>query len=192
MMSHRLTADATLEPLEPWQAEELAAFVAAHRDFIDPWIPLGHVVHDVASAERFLRDYAERAARDDGRILAIRVDGELVGGAVFRTFSTATRTCELGVFLAPAATGRGLVTLACRAMIDWAFSARGMLRVEWRADPANAPSIAVARRLGMTREGLLRQASRLGDRQFDVEMWSLLAAEWDLPSSALEGLPSSS
>lgn len=169
---------AELTPLEPGQACELAAFVAAHRDFLDPWIPLGHVVHDTESAAEFLRTYAERAARDDGVLRAIRLDGELVGGTVFRVFDVGRRVCELGVFLAPTATGRGLVTRAARAMIDWAFTERGMMRVEWRSDPANAPSIAVARRLGMTREGLLRQASRLGEQQFDVEVWSVLPQEW--------------
>ena len=174
----RLGDGAELTPLEPAQACELAAFVTAHREFLDPWIPLGHVVHDADSAAEFLRTYAERAVRDDGVLRAIRLDGELVGGTVFRVFDVGRRVCELGVFLAPTATGRGLVTRAARAMIDWAFTERGMMRVEWRTDPANAPSIAVARRLGMTREGLLRQASRLGERQFDVEVWSVLAQEW--------------
>lgn len=178
LLSHRLTDEATLESLEPWQAAELAAFVAAHKAHLDPWIPLGHVVHDTESAERFLRTYAERAARDDGRIFAIRLAGELAGGTVFRRFEYARRTCELGVWLAPTATGRGLITLACRAMIDWAFTARGMARVEWQANPANAASIAVARRLGMTREGVLRSGSRLGEKQQDAEMWSILAEEW--------------
>jgi RimJ/RimL family protein N-acetyltransferase len=190
LLSYRLTEDATLESLEPWQAAELAAFLAANKAHLDPWIPLGLLVHDAGSAERFLRTYAERAARDEGRIYAIRLAGEMVGGTVFRTFEYARRACELGVWLAPAATGRGLITLACRAMIDWAFTARGMARVEWQVNPANAASIAVARRLGMTREGLLRRGSRLGEQQQDVEMWSVLAEEWHpshggLPSSAL-------
>ncbi|MGI5131853.1 GNAT family N-acetyltransferase [Pseudonocardia sp. CA-107938] len=181
LLAHRLTDDATLEALEPWQAAELAKFVAANKAHLDPWIPLGHVVHDEETAERFLRAYAERAARDDGRIYAIRSAGELVGGTVFRRFEYDRRTCEIGVWLAASATGRGLITLACRAMIDWAVHARGMLRVEWQANPANTASIAVARRLGMTREGVLRSASRLGDRQQDVEMWSILAEEWSSP-----------
>jgi len=164
--------------MEPWQAGEFAAFVVANKAHLDPWIPLAHVVHDTESAERFLHRYAERATRDEGRIYAIRLAGELVGGTVFRTFELSRRTCELGVWLAPHASGRGLITQACRAMIDWAFTARGMARVEWQANPANAASIAVAQRLGMTREGLLRMGSRLGEQQQDVEMWAVLASEW--------------
>jgi RimJ/RimL family protein N-acetyltransferase len=63
-------------------------------------------------------------------------------------------------------------------MIDWALRVRGMHRVEWRCAPGNTRSSAVARRLGMTREGVLRQAFPLRGERHDVEVWSLLATEW--------------
>jgi ribosomal-protein-serine acetyltransferase len=63
-------------------------------------------------------------------------------------------------------------------LIDRAFDERGMHRVDWYASSANEPSINVARRLGMTREGVLREAyPHRGVRQ-DIEVWSVLAPEW--------------
>jgi RimJ/RimL family protein N-acetyltransferase len=50
--------------------------------------------------------------------------------------------------------------------------------VEWHTVPDNARSIAAARRLGMTREGVLRSAYPLGGVRHDVEIWSVLPAEW--------------
>jgi RimJ/RimL family protein N-acetyltransferase len=63
-------------------------------------------------------------------------------------------------------------------MIDWAFRVRGMHRVEWRCATGNTRSSAVARRLGMTREGVLREASPLRGVRHDVELWAVLATEW--------------
>ncbi|MFC4858744.1 GNAT family N-acetyltransferase [Actinophytocola glycyrrhizae] len=71
-----------------------------------------------------------------------------------------------------------LVTRASTAMIDWAFRERGMHRVEWRCPSANTRSSAVARRLGMTREGTLREAFSLHGVRHDVEVWAVLASEW--------------
>jgi RimJ/RimL family protein N-acetyltransferase len=102
---------------------------------------------------------------------------ELVGGCLFRTFDTGIRTCELGVWLSADAEGRGLITRACRDLIDWAIDARGMNRVEWQCVPHNKRSIAVAERLGMTRDGVLRQSFPFNDEMLDVEVWSLLAGE---------------
>ncbi|MGW7192625.1 GNAT family N-acetyltransferase, partial [Streptomyces sp. NPDC054838] len=99
-------------------------------------------------------------------------------GVLFRIFEAETGNCEVGCWLEPAAAGRGLVTAACRILIDWAFRARGMHRAEWRASSANLKSLAVAERLGMTREAVLRESyPHRGVRQ-DTEVWAVLASEW--------------
>jgi ribosomal-protein-serine acetyltransferase len=66
-------------------------------------------------------------------------------------------------------------------MIDWVFRVRGLARVEWLTDPRNARSAAVARRLGFTREGLLRSSFVLGEERRDTEVWAVLAGEWRSP-----------
>ncbi|OKK20476.1 GCN5 family acetyltransferase [Streptomyces sp. CB00455] len=178
MFSIDLTDDARLFPLEPWHAGEFLAHMDRGRDYIGEHIALADLVTDLDSARAFLTGYARKTAEDAGRIYGIRVGGTLVGGVLFRVFEPATGTCEAGCWLEPAAAGRGLVSRACRVLIDWAFGERGMHRVEWRASPANGKSIAVAERLGMTREGVLRQNHlHRGVRQ-DTEIWSLLAPEW--------------
>ncbi|MBB3725145.1 RimJ/RimL family protein N-acetyltransferase [Nonomuraea dietziae] len=53
-----------------------------------------------------------------------------------------------------------------------------MHRVEWQVSSKNTPSINVARRLGMSRDGVQRENSlHRGVRQ-DTEIWSVLAPEW--------------
>ncbi|WP_049578000.1 GNAT family N-acetyltransferase [Streptomyces sp. SBT349] len=178
MLSTPLGPGAELCPLEPWQAEELAAFTDRARDHLSPWLPWAHDVTDTESARGFLQRYADRQAADSGRILGIRLDGALVGGTIFRVFSAAQGSCEIGAWLSPEAQGRGLVTRAAGAMIEWAVEARGLARVEWLVSPANAPSIAVARRLGMTHEGTLRSVFGMSGTRHDLEVWAVLAEEW--------------
>lgn len=57
---------------------------------------------------------------------------------------------EVGWVLAPTARGRGLATEAGRACIEWGFRDFALPYVTAYIGPANANSIAVARRLGMT------------------------------------------
>ncbi|MFC4053930.1 GNAT family N-acetyltransferase [Actinomadura syzygii] len=178
MFAHRLADDAELRPLEPWQSAEFAEHVARVRDDIVEYIPWGHLIVDEATARAYLDSYAEKQARDAGRIYGIWMDGVLQGGTLFRTFDAAMGVCELGVWLAAEARGRGLITTAARHMIDWTFGTRGMHRVEWHCDRRNTSSSAVARRLGMTREGVLRESYLLGGTRRDVEIWAVLADEW--------------
>ncbi|MBH5336128.1 GNAT family N-acetyltransferase [Streptomyces pactum] len=169
---------ARLCPLEPWQAAEFLAHIDRGREFIGRYNGLPDVVTDLASSRAYLASYAEKAAADTGRICGIRSDGTLVGAVILRTMDTAQGTAEAGCWLEPAAAGRGLVTRAARVLIDWAVEERGIHRVEWWVSSGNAPSIAVARRLGMTREGVLRQSYLYRGERHDQEIWSVLAPEW--------------
>jgi len=169
--------NAELRALEPWLAAEFAAFIEAARPHLAPWLPWATSITDEAGAREFLQRYADRQAGGEGRIYGIWLDDRLVGGALFRTFDAASGVCELGVWLAPSAQGQGLVTRAARQMIDWAIRVRGLNRVEWHCAVDNQRSIAVAQRLGMTREGVLRSAFSLDGARQDVEIWSLLAGD---------------
>ncbi|MFC8267127.1 GNAT family N-acetyltransferase [Streptomyces cinereoruber] len=169
---------AELRPLEPWRAEEFLAHMDRGREYVGRHIGLPDVVEDLDSARSFLRAYAEKAAHDTGRIFGIWTGGTLVGGVMFRTMDVDHGTAEAGCWLEPSAAGKGLVTRACRVIIDWAVEERGIHRVEWYASTKNGASVAVARRLGMTREGVLRENYPHRGVRTDTELWSVLAPEW--------------
>ncbi|MFD7526960.1 GNAT family N-acetyltransferase [Streptomyces sp. NPDC059849] len=169
---------AELRPLEIWQAQEFLDHMDRARALIDPWIPFASFATDLDSARELLRRYAEKQAADTGRIYGIWLDGTLVGGVLFRIFDAESGNCEIGCWLEPAGEGRGLITRAARRLIDWAFLERGMHRVEWDASAANTASIAVAERLGMTRDGVLRENYLYRGVRHDSEIWSVLAREW--------------
>ncbi|MEU6532661.1 GNAT family protein [Streptomyces sp. NPDC046928] len=169
---------AELRPLEPWHADAFLAHLERGREFIGRFIPFGSAVTDPASARDTLQRYADLRAADSASYHGIWLDGKLVGGVLTLHFDAAAGTCEVGCWLEPAATGRGLVTRAMRVLIDWAVEERGIHRVEWVAAAGNTASLDVARRLGMTRDGVRREAHLHGGVRHDLEIWSVLAPEW--------------
>ncbi|GAA3376004.1 GNAT family protein [Streptomyces sannanensis] len=169
---------AELRPLEPWHAEEFLAHIDRGRDFIGEHVPFPTRSTDVASARKLLDSFAQKHAADSGRMYGIWLDGTLVGGVLFPNFDAEAGTAEVGCWLEPAATGRGLITRAARVLIDWAVEERGIHRVEWLTSSANIPSINVAKRLGMTRDGVLRESYPYKGVRQNTEVWSILAPEW--------------
>lgn len=89
---------------------------------------------------------------------AIRVDGAVAGMIGLHRLGRGEG--ELGYWMAPEFRGRGLLTEASRAVIDWGFSAEGLelARIQWRAVTGNVASARTARTLGFRYEGLLRRA----------------------------------
>jgi ribosomal-protein-serine acetyltransferase len=186
---------AELALLEPWHADEFFATLDRARPELLAAIPAAHQVHSVDDARTVLRRWADAHAEDTRHLFGIWREGalpddsapqaslEFVGVVQLFSFDAAMGTCEMGVWLAPWAQGGGLMTTACRAVLDWAIRVRGMRRVQWCNNPANLRSSALARRLGMTREGLLRSSFTLAGERWDNEVWSVLSEEWPTPAA---------
>jgi ribosomal-protein-serine acetyltransferase len=184
-----------LAMLEPWHAEQFLEAVARSREHLAAAAPVAHGVFTVDDARKYLRSWADGHASDSKHLFGIWQHGNLIGCCQLFGFDARMGGCELGAWIAPEAEGRGLVTRACRSVIDWAILIRGLSRVQWTNNPTNQRSSAVARRLGMTREGLLRSATVLNspaldlvsaDERWDAEVWSVLAAEWPTTVSMAE------
>lgn len=178
MLTLALTDDVELRDLQPWQSELFFAHVEANRAHIAPWMSWVESVVDIPSATAWLRRYADKQARDEGRIFGIWRGADLLGAVLFRTFDTESGSCEIGCWLGRDAEGSGLMTLAARTLLDWAFGVRGMVRVQWRTFPENTRSIALARRIGMTQEGVLRKAFVHEGVHRDEIVLAILAQEW--------------
>ncbi|WP_380172020.1 GNAT family N-acetyltransferase [Kineococcus sp. DHX-1] len=168
---------AQLRPLEVRHAEEFAAHLDQAREHVRPWVGASFLAEGVEGARATLSRYAASQAEDGGRLVGLWLDGRLVGGVMYVTFSAAAGTCELGCWLEPAGEGRGLVTRAARVLLEHAFDDRGLHRAEWRCRADNVRSAAVARRLGMTLEGTLREAWRNGGAWHDKQVWGVLATD---------------
>jgi RimJ/RimL family protein N-acetyltransferase len=70
-------------------------------------------------------------------------------------------------------------TEAMFLMMQWAFEA-GYRRYEWKCDALNAPSRAAAQRLGLSFEGIFRQATVYKGRNRDTAWYAAIDSEWPL------------
>ena len=73
--------------------------------------------------------------------------------------------------------GRGIGTVVAAQLIRFAFEKLGLHRVEGTCDPRNLASAAILRKVGMTREGQLREMIELRDGWRDSEIYSILDGE---------------
>jgi RimJ/RimL family protein N-acetyltransferase len=116
-------------------------------------------------AEAFLQDQVRRGWESGERLeFAVRpaaASRRLIG--TISLFGFRDGTAEIGYAVHPDGRGRGYVTEAVGAVLDWAFApdpdGLGLERVQWRALAFNHASAAVAQRLGFAFEGRRRSAA---------------------------------
>jgi ribosomal-protein-serine acetyltransferase len=174
-----LPGGARLRPFEESDAEELFALTDRHRAHLEPWMPWVPFVTSAADSLEFIRATRRQLDADEGMQLAlVDGDGAIAGVAGFHRFDWANRATTIGYWLGADHQGRGLMTAAVRGLVDHAFEARGLHRIEIAAAVENARSRAIPERLGFREEGVRRQAERHGDRWLDLVVYALLAPEW--------------
>lgn len=179
MLHIPLTDEAELLQLAPDHAEELFALVAANRAYLRAWLPW---VDDMRTADNS-RDFIARMAREYAEggnpTAVIRYRDRLAGVIGIHTINWNDRKTSIGYWLGEAFQGQGLMTRACRAMVEHALVTERLNRVEIHAATGNTRSRAIPERLGFTHEGCLRQAQWLYDHFVDLELYAMLREEWE-------------
>jgi ribosomal-protein-serine acetyltransferase len=171
--------DAEVRLLETADAEELFELVECNRMRLRARMPWVDGTESPANVRAFIEGGGGSGRNLDA--LGIVVDGAIVGTIGARP-DEMHGDCEIGYWISSSHEGRGLVTRACRALIDHVFSALEAHRVTLRVAPDNARSRAIAERLGFTNEGTMREAGRTAHGYHDLVVYGLLGTEWQASS----------
>jgi ribosomal-protein-serine acetyltransferase len=186
MFRYDLGDGAELCILQLHHAPELLAYVTENREYLGRWLGWAEDMRTLEDARAFIARGLTRLAEDDLPWVGIWQDGRMVGGLLFFPEVRQIKSTEIGYWLSEAATGRGLMTRAARAMLGYAFETLGLNKVGLRAEVENSPSRAVADRLGFTFDGVDRDAWTNGARMVDLAAYSLLAREWQARRAAAQ------
>ena len=178
MNEGRLTTERFV--LRPIRDEDADAMLAMRRDpeAIRYWG--GEPMKTLADARREIDTI--RGWVDEDRvaywIIQTRDDATMLGHVTLFHLDRVNRRAEIGFFVAREHWGRGIATEASLRVIEHAFGAMSLHRLEADVDPDNAPSLALLKKLGFRDEGLFRERWWIDGRWCDSRMLGLLASEW--------------
>lgn len=125
-----------------------------------------------------MADAAEEPRRTWELAVVRAGDGRPIGRCGFGLTDDDGAQAMLWYTLHPAEWGHGYATEAARALVDFGFRELGLHRVWADCDPANTASWRVLEKLGMRREGHLRENARIKGEWVDSLIYAILAREW--------------
>jgi ribosomal-protein-alanine N-acetyltransferase len=135
---------------------------------------------ELAHADELIAKSREGYA--DGRLLQLALertaDGAFLGLALLFNFNKGSARAEIGYALATAHRSQGYMIEALAALIDHAFGALALNRLEADIDPRNIASARLLERLGFAPEGVLRERWIVAGEPSDSRMYGLLARDW--------------
>jgi RimJ/RimL family protein N-acetyltransferase len=112
--------------------------------------------------------------------------GRAEGVATYLRITPDAGTIEVGhINYSKALQRTRAATEAMFLMMQWAFEA-GYRRYEWKCDALNLPSRRAAIRLGLSYEGIFRQATVVKGRNRDTAWFAAIDSEWPALKAAYE------
>jgi RimJ/RimL family protein N-acetyltransferase len=146
--------------------------------------------HAIQATEESVRAYIDRQnsyqpfEQDKVFELAIerQEDGKVIGlvGMIREGHGQA----EIGWAIGVEHRGQGYATEAARALVAYGVALLGLHRIHADTSTDNLASWRIMERLGMRREGLLREAFYEGGKWADRYIYAILADEWRDPGAA--------
>jgi [ribosomal protein S5]-alanine N-acetyltransferase len=115
------------------------------------------------------------------RVFVITLNGKVIGeiGLNQREEERAANMVEIIYSLSTRYWNKGYVTEAAQAATDWVFTHYGINKLYAYCDPRNTGSWRVMEKLGMKREGQLRQHTLWNGEYRDKLYYSILRDEWE-------------
>ena len=144
----------------------------------DSWVPYTRLDQAVQHIVEQIGAEADTEGRWIDWAIVLKENSTVIGVVETVVRSRAWGQLEIGWALLGAFRGKGYATEAARRLITFAFHEMGMHRISAECDPRNTRSVRLLERLGMRREGHLKQIIRAKGIWCDRYVYGILEHEW--------------
>lgn len=177
MFFRRINQNIEVSLTIPQYADELFALTNKNRAFLSRWLPWLDTVKEPDDTRRFIRTQLARFARSEALHETIFYEKRIAGVLGYNLIDNDNGVGHAGYWLGEEFTGRGIMTLAVRDLIDLGFEYLGLQKVEIRCAVENRKSRAIPERLGFQQEGVIRRGEKVGGKYLDYALYGLLRDE---------------
>jgi ribosomal-protein-serine acetyltransferase len=178
-----------LKSLELKDAEDLLPLVDSNRAYLREWLPWLDMTRTIDEMIAFIDSAIRQQSSGLGFQSGIWYLDQIVGVIGYHHLEWANRSTCIGYWIAESFQHRGIMTKACRTLVEYAFEDWHLNRIEIRCAVGNVKSRAIPERLGFKSEGTLREAEWLYDHYADHVVYGMLANDWAAVRSTHDAPP---
>ncbi len=161
-------------PVSLQHAAALAQLVDANHAHLKAFLPKVATLATLEAAKAHLEHAIDGASEGELYEWHIFHSEQLCGAIRVNQIERINRKASIAYYLAESHQGEGVATSSVRAVMGYCFRHLNLNRMELRCAAENLPSQRMAKRLGFTWEGMLRQSELLDGVFVDHFIYSLL------------------
>ena len=159
-------------------SKEAFGLVDKNREELRRWLPWVDSTLSADDTKKYIIECREKFEKKETADFGIVYENSLVGSGGFNKIDLVNEWAEIGYWLDGDHQGKGIMTEAVKAMINYGFNELHLHRIRIRCDSLNVKSKAIPERLGFKLEGVQREDHKYGGEFSDGLIYGLLKNEW--------------
>ena len=167
--------DIILREIRLEDVETIFETIDRERSYLKKWLPFVVNTRDSSHTLKYVEGYLKYGRLD--LTCTVNYKNRFVGIIGFKGTDLDNKRTEIGYWLSETFQHKGIITLSCNAMIQYAFNEMNLNRVQLKAAKGNLKSQHVAERIGFTFEGIERDGELHSLGFVDLIVYSLLKAD---------------
>lgn len=178
MIPYQLNEKIRLDLYQENDAEYLFQLICKNRTYLREflsWLDHSNSIEDI---QAFIQKTTIENQEKKALTLSIREDKRIIGTICFHPFDRLNNSAKIGYWLDQENQGKGVITQACKYLINLGFTHFSLDTIKISCGISNAKSQAVAERLGFTHKVFIPQNEWLYDHYVDHYCYSISAEEW--------------
>ena len=166
-----------IELIEEKHTQSIFDMVNENRNHLRPWLPFVDRMQTVDFTQNFVNGTMLRNKEGNEYAFVIFNNDRMVGRVGVYKIDTQNGIGEIGYWIIEDSQGKGIITKACKGLIDYCFNALKLNRIEIKCGTDNLKSKTIPDRLNFTKEGVIRQGELLHGKFIDLNLYSLLKGD---------------
>lgn len=144
-----------------------------------PWYPHGNVKITKQYIKSVLKKYHKEKELSYHWVIVLKETNEVIGAIDFNHYDIKNLNCELGYCLGKAYWNKGIMIEAANATIKYLFETTKIERIYAIHAVENIGSGKVMQKIGMTKEGTLKNARNVKGVFMDFDAYAIIRSEYE-------------
>jgi ribosomal-protein-serine acetyltransferase len=178
MFGFQINSNVHLKLLEIRYAQVVFDEIEINRNYLSEFLSWVEKTNNKDDVKSFIEFELRRLSENNGFSCGIFYQNKYIGNISIHDIDWKSRRTSIGYWLSEAFQGKGIITDACRAIIDYSFNELELNKIEIKVRTDNTKSQAIPRRLGFIEEGILRSIEFNNGQYHDCFVFGLLKSEW--------------
>ena len=173
MFCIEIEEDLKLTLMQEFLADELYELVIKNQEHLSKWFPWVWDVKSVNDSRAYIISRLELLSRGKSVYCGVIYKDKLVGVLDFVSIDKQNKKSDIGYWIDANYQGKGIMSKAVKALIDYGINYLDLKKFIILCDTKNNKSCNIAKRLGFSQEGLLKEHLVVNGERRDFYMYAL-------------------